>query len=155
MLTFQRAITLRIWRFGPSAVSVWSSQPWLQHYDKSFCQNLKTLRIEGKKCWRLEGLKAWRLEDYVVACGPISLNVIPDRFWRPIVFHFCTVNFVATKWDWWPTWSCGSHWWGPFAGHHGFEFRSHLSDGSARGRTVPFYPSDIVVSYHLTFTLTP
>ena len=29
-----------------------------------------------------------------MTCGPISLNVIPGRFWRPIVFHFCTETLL-------------------------------------------------------------
>ena len=37
----------------------------------------------------------------------------------------------------------------------GLKFRSQPPDGSARGLAVPFYPSEAVGSYHLTFTLKP
>ena len=47
---------------------------------------------------KIEDLKRREDKDCVVACGPLSLFVIPSQLWRLVVFQFCLVNFVATKW---------------------------------------------------------
>ena len=36
-----------------------------------------------------EGLERREDEDCVVACGPLSLIVIPSQFWRLVVLQFC------------------------------------------------------------------
>jgi len=170
VLAFQRAITRSIWSFQPSVASVWSSQPSLKHIVGSFFSTSWRLwesKAKGLKIWRLEEKRRRRLCCGLWSVvflllfqasfgGSLSLFVIPSRLWRLVVFQFCFVNFVAAKWGWLPTRSClcCSRWWGTFAGHRGFDFRSQLPDGSARGLAVPFYPSDACGLLSPTFTRT-